>query len=119
MLGGAPVKWWVALAFQVQKGQVGNRYIGGIVALMVLMVAGALGVKAKFMLGDVCDFALAAFALVACVHYLEKKMPSARWRYLAPNQRCILAVRGGHLNQRRALWLEPSQASLPSSVVAR
>ena len=52
-------------------------------------------------------------------HYLKKKMPIARWRYLAPNQRCILAVRGGHLNQRRALWLEPLQASLPSSVVAR
>ena len=46
-------------------------------------------------------------------------MPIARWRYLAPNQRYILAVRGGHLNQRRALWLEPLQASLPSSVVAR
>jgi hypothetical protein len=50
---------------------------------------------------------------------IKKKMPIARWRYLAPNQRYILAVRGGHLNQRRALWLEPWQASLPSSVVAR
>jgi hypothetical protein len=30
-----------------------------------------------------------------------------------------LLVRNGHVNQRRALWLEPLQASMPSRVFAR
>jgi len=30
-----------------------------------------------------------------------------------------LLVRNGHVNQRRALWLEPLQASMPSRVLAR
>ena len=68
MLERAPVKGLGAFDLQVQKGQVGNRYIGGIVSLVVLMVAGAFGVKAEFMLGDVCDFAFACFAFSACVH---------------------------------------------------
>lgn len=68
MLIGSPVKGLGALDFQVQKRQVGNRYVSGIVPLVVLMVAGAFSVKPEFMLCDVCDFALAAFAFSACVH---------------------------------------------------
>lgn len=68
MLEGAPVKGLGALDFQVQKGQVGNGHIGSIVAMVVLMVAGALGVEAKFMFRDVGHFALAAFAFSPCVH---------------------------------------------------
>jgi len=71
MLKGAPVKVLSALYLQVQKRQVGNGHVGGIMALVVLVMAGAFGVKTEFMLCDVGDFALAAFAFSACVHAIR------------------------------------------------
>ena len=72
MLEFTAVKGLGAFDLQVQEGQVGNRHVGGIMALVVLMVAGAFGIKAKLVFGDVGDFALANFALSACVHGLSK-----------------------------------------------
>jgi hypothetical protein len=37
-------------------------------ALVVLVVAGALGIKTKLVLSDIGDFSLANFAFSACVH---------------------------------------------------
>ena len=68
MLEFTAVKGLGALDFQVQKRQVGNCYVSGIMALVVLMVAGALGVKAKLVFCDVGDLKLAAFPFTACVH---------------------------------------------------
>jgi len=73
MLEFTAVKGLGALDFQVQKRQVGNCYVSGIMALVVLMVAGALGVKAKLVFGDVGHLALANFAFIACVHQRSLK----------------------------------------------
>jgi len=73
MLEGAPVKGLRSLYFKVQKGQVGNGHISGIMALVVLVVAGALGIKTKLVLSDIGDFSLANFALSACVHQRSLK----------------------------------------------
>ena len=42
-------------------------------ALVVLVVAGALGIKTKLMFGDVGLLALANFAFRACVHHRSLK----------------------------------------------
>jgi hypothetical protein len=68
MLEGAAVKGLRALYFQVQERQVGDGDVGGIMALVVLMVAGAFGIKAELVFCDVCDFSLANLAFSACVH---------------------------------------------------
>lgn len=68
MLERTAVKCLSSLDLQVQERQVGNGDVSGIMALVVLMVAGAFGIKAKLVLGDVCNFALANFALSPCVH---------------------------------------------------
>ena len=72
MLEGAAVKSLGALYFQVQKRKVGDGYVSGIVALVVLMVAGALGVKAKLVFGNVGHLALANLAFSACIHGFSK-----------------------------------------------
>jgi len=73
MLKSAPVKGLRSLYFKVQKRQVGDGHIRSIMALVVLVVAGALGIKAKLMFSDICDLALANFAFVACVHQRSLK----------------------------------------------
>jgi hypothetical protein len=73
MLKRAPVKGLRSLHFKVQKWQVSNGHISGIMALVVLVLPSALGIKTELVLRDVGHLALTYFAFVACVHQRSLK----------------------------------------------